>query len=56
LLLREVVKRPLVATAASSNVASLRILQKGGLVVEQVCLAPADDRHPECEIAVLVLR
>jgi len=56
LLLREVVKRPLVATAATSNVASLRVLQKGGFVVEQVRLAPADDRHPECEIAVLVLR
>jgi RimJ/RimL family protein N-acetyltransferase/predicted ester cyclase len=56
LLLREVVKRPLVATVATSNVASLRVLQKGGFVVGQVRLAPADDRHPECEIAVLVLR
>ncbi len=56
LLLREVVKRPLVATADTSNAASLRVLQKGGFVIEQVRLAPADDRHPECEIAVLVLR
>ena len=53
---REVVKRPLIATAATSNVASLRVLQKCGFIVEQVRLAPGDDRHPECEIAVLLLR
>lgn len=34
LLLREVVKRPLVATAATSNVASLRLLQKCGFIVD----------------------
>ncbi len=56
LLLQEVIKRPLVATAATSNGASLRILQKCGFVVEQIHLAPADERHPECEEAVLVLR
>jgi len=56
LLLREVARRPLVATAATSNGASLRILQKCGFVVEQVRLSPASDRHPECEEAVLVLR
>jgi RimJ/RimL family protein N-acetyltransferase len=56
LLLREVANRPLVATAATSNGASLRVLQKCGFVVEQVGLSPASDRHPECELAVLVLR
>ena len=56
LLLQEVARRPLVATAATSNGASLRVLQKCGFIVESVHLAPATDRHPECEEAVLVLR
>ena len=56
LLLQEVTKRPLVATAATSNGASLRVLQKCGFVIERVHLAPASERHPECEEAVLVLR
>ena len=56
LLLREVSKRPLVATAATSNTASLRVLQKCGFAVEQVRLSPASERYPECEEAVLVLR
>jgi RimJ/RimL family protein N-acetyltransferase len=56
LLLREVARRPLVATAATSNGASLRVLQKCGFVIEQVRLSPASERHPKCEEAVLVLR
>jgi RimJ/RimL family protein N-acetyltransferase len=56
LLLREVANRPLVATAATSNGASIRVLQKCGFVVESVRLSPASDRYPECEEAVLVLR
>jgi RimJ/RimL family protein N-acetyltransferase len=56
LLLREVAKRPLVATAATNNGASLRVLQKCGFVVEQVRRDPATDRYPECEVAVCVLR
>lgn len=56
LLLQEVAERPLVAVAATSNGASLRVLQKCGFVVERVCLSPASDRYPECEEAVLVLR
>ena len=56
LLLREVAQRPLVATAAISNGASLRVLRKCGFVVERVRRSPATDRHPECEEAVLVLR
>ena len=56
LLLEEVARRPLVATAATSNGASLRVLQKCGFVVEQVRRDPATDRYPECEVAVHVLR
>jgi RimJ/RimL family protein N-acetyltransferase len=56
LLLREVAKRPLVAIVATSNGASLRVLQRCGFVIEQVRLSPADERYPECEEAVLVLR
>ena len=55
-LLGEVARRPLVATVATTNGASLRVLRKCGFVVEQVRLAPATDRYPECEEAVLVLR
>lgn len=56
LFLREVIDRPLVATAATSNEASLRVLQKCGFVVERVYLSHATDRYPECEEARLVLR
>ena len=56
LLLQEVVKRPLVAAVASSDGASLRVLQKCGFVVEHVRLSPARERYPECEEAVLILR
>ncbi len=56
LLLQEVAKRPLVATVATGNEASLRVLRKCGFVVERVRLSPATDRYPECEEAVLVLR
>lgn len=55
LLLQEVTKRPLVASVATSNGASLRVLQKCGFVVARVRHAPATDRYPECEEAVLVL-
>jgi RimJ/RimL family protein N-acetyltransferase len=55
LLLREVPTRPLYAHVATSNGASLRVLQKCGFVVERVQVAPATDRYPECEEAVLVL-
>jgi RimJ/RimL family protein N-acetyltransferase len=56
LLLREVAQRPLVATVATGNGASLRVLQKCGFVFEQVRHSPASDRYPACEEAVLVLR
>ena len=56
LLLTEVSTRPLYARVATSNGASLRVLHKCGFVVERVQVSPADDRYPECEEAVLVLR
>ncbi len=56
LLLSEVTTRPLFAAAATSNGASLRILQKCGFVVERVEHSPASDRYPACEVAYLVLR
>ena len=55
LLLKAVTSRPLYAQVATSNIASLRVLQKCGFVVEQVHVAPASDRYPECEVAVLLL-
>ena len=55
LLLNEATARPLYAQVATSNVASLRVLQKCGFVVEQVHVAPASDRFPECEVAILFL-
>ena len=55
LLLREVTRRPLYATVATSNGASLRVLRKCGFVVERVQVSPASDRYPACEEAVLVL-
>jgi RimJ/RimL family protein N-acetyltransferase len=56
LLLEEVTSRPLNATVATSNAASLRVLQKSGFVIERSELSPASDRYPECEEAILVLR
>ena len=56
LLLREVTKRPLFASAAISNGASIRVLLKCGFVIEEVRLSPASDRFPEREKAVFVLR
>lgn len=56
LLLGEVASRPLVAIAAISNGASLRVLQKCGFVLEQVRHAPGTERYLECDEAVLVLR
>lgn len=56
LLLEEVTTRPLVATVATSNGASMRVLRKCGFVETQVRRDPATDRYPECEVAVHVLR
>jgi RimJ/RimL family protein N-acetyltransferase len=55
LLLKIVPIRPLHARVATSNRASLRVLQKCGFVVRCVQVSPADDRFLECEEAFLVL-
>lgn len=55
LLLEEVHTRPLYARVATTNGASLRVLQKHGFVVEAVQHAPATDRYPACEEVILVL-
>jgi RimJ/RimL family protein N-acetyltransferase len=55
LFLKEVTIRPLHAYVATSNSASLRVLQKCGFVVQRVEVSPGDDRLVECEEAFLVL-
>ncbi len=55
LLVNDLHQRPLHATIATSNAASLRVLQKSGFIVEKIRIAPACDRYPECEEATLVL-
>jgi RimJ/RimL family protein N-acetyltransferase len=56
LLLKEIQSRPLHARVATSNRASLRVLQKCGFVVQSVQASPADERYLECEEALLVLK
>ncbi len=56
LLLKEVPIRPLHARVATTNRASLRVLQKCGFVVQCVQVSPADDRYLECEEDFLVLK
>ena len=56
LLLQEVAIRPLHARAASSSQASLRVLQKCGFEIVRIQVSPADDRYPECEEAIFILR
>jgi RimJ/RimL family protein N-acetyltransferase len=55
LFLEEVPRRPLIATAATSNLASLRVLQKCGFVVQKVHVSPGSERYPEAEVAVHIL-
>jgi RimJ/RimL family protein N-acetyltransferase len=54
-LLGEVGVRPLHARAARSNAASIRVLERCGFEVTGYHMAPADDRFPACEEAVLRL-
>jgi RimJ/RimL family protein N-acetyltransferase len=55
LLLGETRIRPLHARVARTNVASLRALVRCGFVVTGYAHAPATDRFPACEEAMLVL-
>ena len=56
LLLQEVQSRPLYARVATTNVASLRVLQKCGFEVEQIQRSPATERYLECDEVLAVLR
>jgi RimJ/RimL family protein N-acetyltransferase len=56
LFLLEVPTRPLYAHVATSNGASLRVLQKCGFIIECVQLSAGSDRYRECEEAFLVLK
>lgn len=55
LLLLEVTKRPLYASVARSNVASIRVLERCGFVVERHESSRATERYLACEDAHLVL-
>jgi RimJ/RimL family protein N-acetyltransferase len=56
LLLEQVPIRPLHARAARSNAASIRVLERCGFELTGYQVSPADDRFPECEEAVMLLR
>ncbi len=56
LMLRESPQRPIVATAAASNIASHRVLEKNGFVECSRCLTPATERTVQRETVTLVLR
>lgn len=56
LLLGEYVKRPVYATAWAGNVASVRVLEKNGFVVESREITPETGRSVRRETVTLVLR
>jgi len=55
LLLGEVTKRPLHATAARTNAASIRVLERCGFVVTGHTFSPATARYRACETTSLRL-
>lgn len=54
-LLDEVTTRPLYARVATTNLASLRVLQKCGFQLVTCQHALGDERYLECELAILKL-
>lgn len=56
LLLEQVSIRPLHSRVAKTNVASIRVLERCGFEITGYKVSPADDRFPECEEAILLLR
>ena len=56
LLLEEVLDRPLHATVATNNLASIRILQKSGFVLEGIEVCSATERFLEREVARYILK
>lgn len=55
LMLREFTRRPLVATAAASNLPSIRVLEKNGFVVVTRCMTPETARSVQRETVTLTL-
>lgn len=55
LLLEQVATRPLHARVARGNAASIRVLERCGFAITGYRTAPADDRFPACEEAILTL-
>ena len=55
MLLSEVLTRPLHARAASTNLASIRVLERNGFTITGSRDAPADDRFPACTETLLRL-
>lgn len=56
LLLGEVTTRPLRASVASHNAASLRVLQRCGFAITGTTHEPPTDRYLESEVVSLILR
>lgn len=56
LLLLEIETRPLHARVATTNTASLRVLEKCGFEIIDKRFSAADDRHLACQESLLVLR
>lgn len=55
LLLQEDTTRPLYARVASHNIGSIRALTRNGFTIKSHHMAPASDRYPACEEALLEL-
>jgi len=55
MLLEEVTARPLHARVATTNLGSIRVLEKCGFVISGYEHSPATERYLECEEAVLTL-
>ncbi len=55
LLLEEVAIRPLTARVATTNLGSIRVLEKCGFRITGYEQSPATERYRECEEAIMVL-
>ena len=55
LLLERVPNRPLHATCARANVASIRVLERCGFTLTGYHEEPASERYPACEVATFIL-
>ncbi|MFU8829270.1 MAG: GNAT family N-acetyltransferase [Phycisphaerales bacterium] len=55
MFLDEVIARPLYARVATTNLGSIRVLEKCGFVITGYEHSPATERYLECEEAILML-